>query len=502
MRYKIFRIIVFTLTIICTLTVSAEKKVPPNFIIIIADDMSISDMSCYGNKGIKTPNLQKLADSGIKFTNTYLTAANCSPSRASIITGRWPVSNGQTDLATGALVNYKLQWPKFFDKIDFFPKLLKDAGYYTAQSGKWHIGFHWLKASGPAKGGFDHTDAKGGASGGDNWLKVLDNRPKDKPFFMWFAAHDPHDPWKAPKVHSLEDVTVPPFIPDTKRMRSDLAKYYDEIHRLDKHVGRVIHTLKEQGVYENTVVIFMADNGRGFWRSKSYIYDAGMQTPFLLSWPEKIKISQTADHLISAIDLAPTLIELAGLKPDDYTFQGRSILPILLNTKSANVNKYIISEQNWHGYANHYRSVRDKDGFLYVWNGNPDRSGVGSKNYVDYMVKLNNQGQLTDLQKDPLVFPRNENELYQYKKDIHQQNNLINSPEYNEKIVELREVLKKWKLLTGDKMAEKEIPDWYQRPYIREKPQKGIWGDAPGTRNFGIGNEKEVKELTLLKETK
>ncbi len=468
----------------------------PNIVFIIADDLSCDDISCYGNERIKTPNLQKLADEGITFTNAFLTAANCSPSRASIATGRWPVSNGQTDLSTGALPSYNVAWPEFFDGIDYFPEILKKAGYYTAQSGKWHIGYHWANASGPVKIGFDHTDNKGGQSGCGNWVQVLENRPKDKPFFMWFAAHDPHDPWTAPKVHSLEDVTVPPFIPDTKYMREQLAKYYDEIHRMDTHIGNVVKKLKEQEVYDNTVIVFVSDNGRGFWRSKSHIYDSGMKTPLLVSWPAKIKEKQIGKQLISAIDLAPTFVELVGLKQDDYTFQGRSVLKNWLDDKSLDLNKYIFSEQNWHGYASHYRSVRDTEGFVYIWNGHPERSGIGNKAFVDYMIGLNDKGELSEFQKDPFRFPRDAEELYHYQTDIHQENNLASKSEYNAKLKELRKVFEKWQKLTGDKISKNEIPDWYQRPYSDEKPKKGVWGDPPGTRNYKVGKESKVKRLT------
>lgn len=475
----------------------SETAPRPNIVFIIADDLSSDDLSCYGNNGIKTPNLQKLAEQGITFNNAYLTAANCSPSRASIVTGRYPVSNGQTDLATGALPDYGIDFPKFFDGIDYFPEILKNAGYYTAQSGKWHIGYHWLKATGPAKKGFDYTDAEGGESGAENWTKILDERPKDKPFFMWFAAHDPHDPWTAPKVHTMTEVQVPPYIPDTKYMRSELAAYYDEIYRMDYHIGRVVDKLKEQEVHENTMIVFIADNGRGFWRSKAHIYDAGMKTPLLISWPAAITENQKSDHLISIVDLAPTFIELANLNPIDYTFQGRSFLPVLFDVQSPNINQYAFSEQNWHGYSSYYRSVRDVSGYLYIRNGHQDRSGVGNKAYVNYMIKLNDQGELDKLQRDPLRFPRESEELYHYKNDIHQVANLAGNPKYAKKLDELRKVLDRWQKITGDCISGNEIPDWYQRPYSDEKPKKGVWGDSPGTRNFGVGlNESKIRRLT------
>ncbi|MGX1929337.1 sulfatase family protein [Flagellimonas sp. 2504JD4-2] len=490
-------ILLFLISVGFTVQAQTKQRSRPNIVFIIADDLSSDDLSCYGNQGIKTPNLQELAENGIIFHNAYLTAANCSPSRASMVTGRYPVSNGQTDLATGALPDYKVDFPEFFDGIDYFPEILQKSGYYTAQSGKWHLGYHWLQASGPAKRGFDLTDHRGGESGAENWTKILDDRPKNKPFFMWFAAHDPHDPWTAPKVHDITDVHVPPYLPDTEYMREQLAAYYDEIHRMDYFIGEVMDKLKEQQVYENTMIVFVADNGRGFWRSKAHIYDAGMKTPLLVSWPSKIKADQQSDHLISMVDLAPTFVEITGHAPEDYTFQGRSILPILKDVKSTNINQYAISEQNWHGYSSYYRSVRDASGYLYIQNGHPDRSGIGGKAFVDYMIRLNNKGELSKLQQDPFRFPRESEELYHYKNDVHQEKNLAADPAYVKKLNELRDVLGSWQKLTGDRVSSNEIPDWYQRPYSDEKPKKGIWGDSPGIRNFGVGkNEGKILELT------
>lgn len=159
---------------------SSEK---PNVILIIADDVSWNDFGCYGNDVVKTPNIDLLAKEGLKFTNAFLTASSCSPSRCSIVSGKYPHSNGAAELHTPL--------PK--DEIPF-PLLLKENGYYTAQAGKWHMGPHVHRA-------FDlFTDGNGydnGDGGEDNWVPFLTERPKDKPFFFWFASLDAHRPWGA-----------------------------------------------------------------------------------------------------------------------------------------------------------------------------------------------------------------------------------------------------------------------------------------------------------------
>lgn len=493
-KLKILISTALVLTYVNVLSKHKLKGTRPNIIVIIGDDISSADIGCYENKGIKTPNIDKLAENGMKFTNAFLTAASCSPSRASIFTGRWPHSNGQTDLATGALPSINEPWPKFFDGIDFFPEILKESGYYCAQSGKWHIGYHHAKPSGPALKGFHFTERSKGRGGEERWINTLQNRPKDKPFFMWFAANDAHRGWSGEKRTKPEDVFVPPFLPDTDFVRKDLAKYYDEIIRLDSYVGKVVEELKRQNAYDNTVIIFMADNGRPFWRSKAQIYDSGMRTPFIVQWPGKVKNNQISKSIVSAVDLAPTFIELAGMSAEDYTFQGNSFKKILKDPESQ-TNRYVFSERNWHGYASHQRSVRDTEGFMYIRNAHPEWSNHGTVDYVKYMTPLYKQGKLTKDQADLFRFPREAEELYDRNNDPHQLNNLILDPKYKRKLKKLRKVMDKWQKLTGDSVAENFVPDWYKRPGMDIVPRRE-WGIAPGIRNYNIGKEKKVRKLT------
>src|SRR5688572_17427524 len=200
----------------------------------------------------------------MRFSRAILTASSCSPSRASIMTGRYPHN---TDAE-------QLHWPLPREQVTFVEKL-KAAGYWTAAAGKWHLGPHikdrFNAVAEAGTSGFqlanraakmiDEDDESGCA----NWLPVLKSRPRDKPFFLWLAALDPHRDYKSDaiaKPHTPRDVTVPPYLPDIGEVRGDLALYYDEIARLDDNIGRVLAELDAQGVASNTLVIFMADNGR------------------------------------------------------------------------------------------------------------------------------------------------------------------------------------------------------------------------------------------------
>ena len=243
---------------------AAERS---NIVLIIADDMNWNDCGAYGHPKIRTPNIDDLALQGMRFDHAYLTASSCSPSRSSIITGRYPHNTGAE----------QLHWPIPVG-THTFAKQLREAGYYTAAAGKWHLGpyvkGHFDKVYEASTAGFQlpsgnaQTPPKMIAkepSGCERWIEALQARPKDKPFFLWLAALDPHREYvdgalKPP--HQASDVIVPKHLPDRPEVREDLRLYYDEIGRLDDYVGKVVSELRRQGVADKTVIFFMSDNGR------------------------------------------------------------------------------------------------------------------------------------------------------------------------------------------------------------------------------------------------
>ena len=310
MKIKLFLLFTFYFLFISCEKLDETNK--PNVIIFIADDISWDDFGCYGNNQVNTPNIDLLAKNGIIFNNTYLTTSSCSPSRNSIITGRYPHNTGAAELHTSPPI----------DMISF-PEILKDNGYYTLQAGKFHMGEY-------AKRGFSevHDDKKINGLGGENyWEKAILNRPKEKPFFMWMASYDAHRTWgenKFANTHNPDKIIVHDYLIDGDLTRKDLADYYDEITRFDFHIGKVIEKLKEQNVFQNTLIIVMSDNGRPFPHSKTRLNDQGVKTPFIIHYPNinesKGKVSNS---LISSIDIAPTIIDLANINPVK-SFQGLS----------------------------------------------------------------------------------------------------------------------------------------------------------------------------------
>jgi arylsulfatase A-like enzyme len=430
-----------------------DKKVSsrqPNFIVFIADDAAWDDSGAYGNTAIHTPNIDQLAKEGMRFTNAMLTTSSCSPSRCSILTGLYPHNTEAQEL----------HMPLPADKILFAGELQK-AGYYTVSSGKYHIG--------PSRSEFDTIYTEDiGDSGCEKWLEALKERPKDKPFFLWLASKDPHRIYKPniiAKPHDPSTVIVPPYLPDNDSTRKDLAMYYDEIARLDSYIGKVLDELKAQGEDENTLVIYMSDNGRPFPRCKTRMYNSGVKTPFIVRWPENIAQGTVSNSLVSSIDIAPTFVELAGrIVPD--VFQGKSFAPIL-NDANAKTREYTFSEHNWHDYQAHERQVRN-DQFLYVWNAFPELNATPPADAVvsityQEMIRLKSLGQLTEEQMDCFVAPRSQEELYDFKNDPDQFNNLVDDPEYAEALTKMRTEYKKWVEETNDKVAEHPTPDKFDR---------------------------------------
>ena len=333
--------------------VCAQENHPrPNFVFILADDISVDDLGCYGNPDVRTPNLDRLAADGLSFDNAYLTTSSCSPTRSSLITGRYPHNTGAPEL------HVPLPSGQFL-----FPQALREAGYYTVLSGKDDMGDH-------ADIAFEKLSRGGGPGGERDWVKILRDRPRDRPFFCWFASHDAHRPWQKSKdapQYDPADLTLPPYLFDGAATRRDLAEYYHEVSRLDGVVGRIRAEIERQGIADSTYLVFCSDNGRPFPRCKTRLYDSGIKTPLIVWCPGEVKPGRT-DSLISVIDLAPTFLELAGV-PGDKRLQGVSLTKVF-DDPAATVRDYAFAERNWHVYAAHERMVRCGD-WLYIRNAFP-----------------------------------------------------------------------------------------------------------------------------------
>lgn len=445
------------------------KADTPNFVLIIADDISWDDIGAYGHPHIHTPHLDAMAAKGVRFDMAFLTASSCSPSRASLITGRYPHNTDAEEL----------HWPLPVEQVTVSERL-RENGYWTVASGKWHLGPDVVDR-------FDLVDeiayaAADNASGGDTWPQLIRDRPSDQPFFMWFASWDAHRPFpegELPHKHTEDDLRIPSYYPATDLMKRNFLDYYDEVARFDLLVGNVISTLEDEGLADNTLVLVMADNGRPYARDKTTMYDSGMKTPFIAYWPGKLPAGSTSNAILSAVDIAPTLLHLSGTEIPE-TVQGKSFHDVLFSPEQS-FRQYAFSEKNWHDFTDHGRTVRSQK-FRYIRNHYPDLPATPTADTVYdpiwvERVEMFRNGELSELQKIPFMAPRPSEELYDVDADPMELNNLAYHADYRDVLDEHRQALDAWILDTNDFVPSIRTPDDFDRMTgarlpTRERPRR------------------------------
>lgn len=411
---------------------SPQVQASPNILVFVADDAGWRDFGTYGNKAIRTPNIDQLAANGLKFEQAFLTTPQCSPSRISILTGKYPHSTGAEDL--------HMPLPK--DET-IVPTYLQKAGYYTGHMRKTHYGphgneqFQWYSE--------DLSSA---------FPQFLDKRD-EQPFFLWVGFKDPHRPYQQNTIdrpHDPANVAVPPYLIDNQETRKDLARYYDEISRMDDQIGRFVEELERRGLRENTLIVFLSDNGQPFPRAKGSLYDEGTRTPLIFTWPKKISAGATYNGLTSVVDLAPTFLEVAGLAPQD-DMQGQSILATLLDPTGPG-REYVYSERNWHDTDAHIRSLRTKR-YKLIRNGYPHRAfpmpaDLGNSPSWFSLLDKKQKEALTHAQSRLFENPRPTVELYDLNNDPWEVHNLADDPEHRKTAMKLARRLDQWINNTGD----------------------------------------------------
>ena len=452
------------------LTLSCEAAEQPNLVLIIADDMNWDDCGAYGHPTIRTPNIDQLAKNGIKFQHAYLTCSSCSPSRSSIITGKYPHNTGAE----------QLHWPLPAGSKTFVHNL-KKAGYYTAAAGKWHLGDavrdHFDKIYEASTAGFVLPSGKDGEppkmvaaqpSGCEDWEKALADCPKDKPFFLWLAALDPHREYSDGALmppHKANDVIVPQHLPDTPEVREDLRMYYDEIGRLDNYVGKLLEQLEARGEAKDTMVLFISDNGRPFPRDKTTLYDGGIRTPWIVRWPSQIKAGSSTRSLVSTVDIAPTLLEIAEAEPLDQ-IHGASFAKTLADPAQS-VRQYAFAEDHWHDYEDHARAVITSQ-YKLIRNDYTDlpatpSADAGRSPSWQTMLRLRAAGELSEVQRNCFRTPRPKWELYDLQRDPGETRNLVDAPAYGGVLAEMKSALSDWSDRTGDYLPSRRTPDEFDR---------------------------------------
>jgi N-sulfoglucosamine sulfohydrolase len=451
----------------------ARADAPPNFLVFLADDQGEGDLGCYGHPVLQTPNVDRLAAEGMRFDRAFLTISSCSPSRCSILTGRYPHSTGAEDLHQPLPADQKtLAW------------YLRGAGYHCMSVGKWHLGDHERR-------NWDRVVECAGRETAEKAVELLQDRRKDRPFFFWVATKDPHRPFDADaaaRPHDPAAVVVPPYLPDHPLIRKELAQYYDEITRFDAHVGLIRAELQEQGVLDRTFVVYLSDNGMPFPRAKTTLYDSGIHTPLIVRYPPLIRPGTVQKGLVSVVDVAPTILELAGVRQE--TVQGRS-MKAMLRAPSAPGRDAVFAEANWHDYEKFTRAVRTGR-FLLVRNYYRDKplwNSVDSINSITWkgFMAMREAGKLTPAQEFLLLEPRPFEELYDLQGDPYSLVNVAGRPEYRDEWYRLRTRLDNWRVETADVMPEKRRRDGWTRqgvPLPHNQPWYDRYLKAGGKSSF------------------
>lgn len=384
MRIRLgFTHLISTLVIVLATVSAVAAPARPNILFIIFDDLGWQHTGAYGSTWVKTPNLDRIAREGVLFKNAFTSNPKCSPCRASILTGR-----NSWQLEEAACHN------GFFpSKFARYPDLLEQSGYALGLTGKgWGPGDYEGKPGkrNPAGPSFDKFQIAPPASGigrldyGKNFGAFLEQRAKDKPFCFWLGFQEPH---RAYELNSgvrlgkkLDEVTVPAYLPDNAIVRGDLADYAIEVEWADSHIGKALEQLEASGELDNTLIIVTSDHGMPFPFVKGQIFEDGFHLPLVMRWGKGIKPGRVVEDFINVRDLAPTYLELAGLKPHNQ-MSGKSLVKILASDKSGWVEKerdFMLAGKERHdiGRPNDWgfpvRAIRTPD-FLYVHNYFPDR---------------------------------------------------------------------------------------------------------------------------------
>lgn len=411
---------------------AAEQR--PNILWISCEDTS-PDLGCYGDSYATTPHLDKLAAEGCRFSRAFVAFPVCAPSRSAIITGVHPGTLGSMHMRTGSK-NYEAVPPP---DVKCFTEYLRAAGYYCVNHTKTDYQFD---------APFTAWDARKG-----DWRNP--GRKPGQPFFCvinLLTTHESQD-WDIKEVrHDPARAPLPPFYPDTPKVRSGVARYYDQVDRMDREAGDILRRLEADGLASNTVVFFWGDHGRGLPRYKRWPYDTGLRVPLLIRWPGRIKPGSVNEELVCFTDLAPTLLSIAGLKRPAY-MQGR----VLLGDERGPEPAYVFGGRNRMDLTSDdfIRTCRDRR-YRYIHNFSPQ---VPYAQVIPYMEKspilqewrrLNAEGALAGPQKLFFAPAKPAEELYDTDADPYEVRNLAGAPEYQERLHTMRAALAAWMKDIGD----------------------------------------------------
>ncbi|MDN3476822.1 sulfatase [Pseudoalteromonas sp. APC 3355] len=450
-------------------TVKNDVSEKPNILWLVLEDMS-PIIEPYGDKTIKTPTITQLANEGVTYTNVYSTSGVCAPSRAAIAMGMYPSSFGANNMRTTSnteetgLPKYEAIPPV---NAKMLSQYLREAGYYTTNNLKTDYQFKAPKAAWDESGPYAH------------WR----NRKPGQPFYAVVNFTTTHEsglfePYgfrkiesrhyfsddrkkiaKLPQHHAVKsseaetpvhvakdiDFPIPPYLPDTPLVRRDFWKMYNNLAETDKQIAAVLQQLKDDGLYDNTIIMFYSDHGGPLPRQKRLVYDSGLKVPFIIRYPNAKNAGEKDDQLVSFVDFAPTLLNLASIDKPTH-MQGRNFLGKQQTAKREYIHA---AADRFDGFTDVIRAVRNER-FKYIRNYRPEQSYYLPVAYrekiptMQELLRLRDADQLTPAQALWFRDKKDPEELFDLNNDPHELNNIITDPSYKEVVSELSDEMDRW----------------------------------------------------------
>ena len=418
---------------------------PRNIVLITGDDLGWRDLASYGNPNIETPSLDRLKRGGVSFLRAFDVTSTCSASRATWATGQYPHTHGVTGLV------HRMPELSLAEETPTLASHLRDAGLHTAIEGKWHVAFPQTPEA------YGYREVMSNLL--TQWIEDSDKtvafieRAASKRFFLELNYMDPHRDIRGEFVphpdHAVDPaaIEIPAYahLPDVPGLREELAAYYSNVARMDVMIGEVVAALEAKRLLDDTLIVFISDNGMPFPGNKLNLYDRGTGTPLIFHWPAGLAPGVERTDLVSSVDLMPTLLDIVGVAiPPDV--QGRSLLPLLVDLSVAGEVDAVFSEMTMHEDADAFpmRSVRtERYRYIRNYNDRPVPMEGDDQPWVSEVLAM-------DLPGFRWTAPRVPEELYDLEADPTEQRNLATDPALEEVLADLRARLDAHMAATAD----------------------------------------------------
>lgn len=456
LRFCLYLISAILLQFGCSEKVKKNQEVladaRPNILWITIEDWS-PDLSCYGTKGIHTPNVDKLASEGIRYRTAFTTSPVCSTSRSAMMTGYYQNYIGANQHRT----NSKKPLPYGIKPI---PKLFEEAGYFTTLM-SWKTDVNFLPDTKEEL--FMNTN---------DW----NDRAAGQPFFARITFQDTHRKWNRDPERpiSIDDIELPPYYADTPFVRRDWANGLEQMQLVDLEVGEVLKRLEDEGLADNTLVFFIGDHGRCHIRGKQFLYDGGIQIPMIMRWPGKVKPNQVSEEMVMSIDICATILEAANIEAPK-PLHGKSLF-----SQEVKDRKYIFAARDKMDETHDaMRAIRSKK-YKLIQNLMPERPYLQYNEYKEnsypMLAEMNVmylKGELTTEQAQFFALTKPVFELFDLEKDPFELNNLADNPEYAEVKGEMLAELNNWR---SNVIKDQGVADEFQalEIYPKKNPETTV----------------------------